>query len=291
MTLAPPLSAQLPVHPPLQFPAQWTDAVGAIAVQFPLQVPLQVPAHVPLTVVVAPLATHEPLHVAMQVPSHCTVGALVVTSHSPLHSAEHEPWHMRTGAVAEPWHVPVQLAEQVPESWAALQLAVTEGGVQLPLALQLPSQVASTLTLTEQPPPETLSPHETLADAPPSSPPAEPFRTAVIPAEAALQAAVSWSSSEEPLLDDGIAAWVTPAATRSVAIPVHAVRTDCSIVPWMLTSAVTADPNAFASLSPLQLELAIEVSEFVALHPFVNRGMAKRKPTTTADFQALILAM
>ncbi len=87
----------------------------------------------------------------------------------------------------------MQLAEQVPESCAGVQLAVTDGGVQLPLALQLASQLASTSTLTWQPPPETFSPHETLADAPASSV-LVALRTAVIPAEAALHAAVTWAS-------------------------------------------------------------------------------------------------
>jgi hypothetical protein len=193
---------------------------------------------------------------------------------------------MRTGALTVPSHVPVQLAEQVPESSAGVQLTVTSGGVQLPLALQFPSQLASTSTLTEQPPPEMLSPHDALAETPASSVSA---RTAVIPAEAALHAAVTWSSSDPP--GDVNVAWVTPAAERSFAMPVHAVKTDFSISLWMLPSDVTADANAFASPSPLQLEFAIEVSEFAELHPLANAEAAKRKPTPTPDFQATILAM
>jgi hypothetical protein len=255
-------------------------------VQFPLQVPLQTPAQVPLTVVVVPLATQLPLQVAMHVPAHSTVGAVAVTSHSPLHSAEQEPWHMRTGALTEPWHVPVQLAVQVPESWAGVQLAVTDGGVQLPLAVQFASQLASTSTLTEQPPPEMFSPHAALAETPASSVSA---RTAVIPAEAALHAAFTSSSSDPP--GEVNVACVTPAAERSFAMPVHAIRTDCSIELWMLPSDATADTNAFASPSPLQLEFTIEPSEFVELHPFANTGTAKRKPTATPVFQATILVM
>ena len=80
--------------------------------------------------------------------AHWIEGAVALTSHSPLQFAVHEPEQFRTGAVTEPWHVPVQLAEHVPERSAGVQLAVTEGGVQLALPLQLPSQVTCALALS-----------------------------------------------------------------------------------------------------------------------------------------------
>jgi hypothetical protein len=172
-------TVQLPVQPPLHVPAQWTDAEPGIAVQLPLQVPWQVPEQVPFTEVFCPFTTQVPLHVAPHVPAHCTVGALAVTSHSPLQSAEQEPVQFATGAWTEPWHVPVQEPEQVPWSWPVVHVG-TVGGVQLALALQLASQLASALTLTAQPPPEMLSPQERVAEAdapasvslaPPSLPP------------------------------------------------------------------------------------------------------------------------
>ena len=111
-----------------------------------------VPLHVPmqaalLTIVVPALATQEPVQLPLQVPAHWTEGADAVASHSPLQEAEQEPWQL-TAALTEPWHVPVHMAEHVPVMSPGWQLAVTEGGVQLALPLQLPWQLASALTLT-----------------------------------------------------------------------------------------------------------------------------------------------
>ena len=243
---------------------------------------------------------HVPVQLPLQVPEHWTEGAVAVASHSPLHEAVQDPEQFKTGAVTDPWHDPVQLAEQVPERLPGAQLAVTDGGVQLALPLQLPSQLASALTLTEQPPPETLSPHETLADAPPSSPPpAEPFRTAVIPADAALQAAVTWVSIEPPAPpsspaepeEAGIAAAVTPAFTRSFEMLVHAVRTACSIPVWIVCREVTADAKAVAFALPLHLLAPAFWTAATALHPFARTGIAKNDAMSTPDFKALILAM
>ena len=59
---------------------------------------------------------------------------------------------MTTGAVTLPSHVAPAL--QVPEHWTesspGWQLAVTEGGVQLALPLQLASQLACAFTSTVQ---------------------------------------------------------------------------------------------------------------------------------------------
>ncbi len=111
--------------------------------------PLHVPEQAALeTIVVPALPTQEPVQLPLQVPAHWTDGAVAVASHSPLQEAEQEPWQFTTGALTEPWHVPMQLPEHVPVMLPGEQLAVTEGGVQLALPLQLPSQLASALTLT-----------------------------------------------------------------------------------------------------------------------------------------------
>ena len=112
-----------------------------------------VPLHVPeqaalLTIEVPPLATQEPVQLPLQVPAHWTEGADAVASHSPLQEAEQEPWQFTTGWLTEPWQVPMQPPEHVPVMLPGLQLAVTEGGVQLAFPLQLPWQLASALTLT-----------------------------------------------------------------------------------------------------------------------------------------------
>ncbi len=145
----PPLAVHPPVQEPAQEPAQCRDADAGIAVHLASHVPLHVPEQAALvTIVVPPLAAQEPVQLPLQVPAHWTEGAVAVASHSPLHEAEQEPWQFTTGALTEPWHVPVQLPEHVPVMLPGEQLAVTEGGVQLAFPLQLPSQLASALTLT-----------------------------------------------------------------------------------------------------------------------------------------------
>jgi hypothetical protein len=149
MPALPGVAEQPPVQPPVQEPAQWSEAEAGMAVHLASHVPLHVPLQAALfTWFVPPLATHEPVQLPEQVPAHWTDGAVAVASHSPLQLAEHEPEQLTTGAVTEPWHVPVQLAEHVPVMLPGWQLAVTDGGVQLALPLQLPSQLASALTLT-----------------------------------------------------------------------------------------------------------------------------------------------
>jgi hypothetical protein len=264
-------------------------------VQFPVHPPVHVPAHVP------PLAPveHVPVQVPEHVPWHWTDGAVPGTaSHSPVQLAEHAPWQATEGAVAVASHDPEHEPEQPPESPPSVQLAATEGGVQLPLALQLASQLASALTLTWQPPPEMFSPQETLADAdaPPSSlPPAVPFRTAVMPAEAALHAAVTWASIPLPPPSSapaaGMVAWVTPAAERAFAMLVHDVRTAVSMLVWTVWSDVTAEANALAVASPLHPPPIPPGRPGVELHPFARTGTAINERTTAADFQALILAI
>jgi hypothetical protein len=206
-----------------------------------------------------------------------------LTTHVPLQEPLQLPEQSATGALTDPWQVPVQLPVQPPWSWPEEQVG-TVGGVQLPLAVQLASHVAAALTLTWQPPPEMARPQLTLADPP-------PLMTAVMPAAAALHAAVTWVSSESPLPPAGMAAAVTPAATRSVEMPVQAVRTLCSISVWMVVRDVTAPANAFASTEPLQSELATFEIALAALQPFVRIGSATSVPRTIAAFKAFILVM
>ncbi len=250
--------------------------------QFASQVPLHVPAQAALlTLVVPALATHEPVQFPEQVPWHWMEGAVPgVASHSPVHSAEHEPVHS-AWTVAEPSHVAPTL--HVPwhetESSPGSQLAVTDGGVQLALPLQLPSQLAWAFTSTVQPPPVMLSPHETLAETPASS--VLPLRIAEIALAAALQAAVG---SEPPSL----AGTVPP---RSVTMFEHAVKTEPSRSLASDWSEAVALTNAFASAEPLQLEFAMLESEFVELQPLARTGTTRSVAVSSTDLKALILAM
>jgi hypothetical protein len=276
-------------HPPLQLAEHMTLA-PPVSVQFPVHPPVQVPAQVP------PLAPVEqvPVQLPEQVPWHCTEGAVPgVASHSPVQSAEQEPWQLRTGALAVASHVPVQEAEHVPESSPGVQFAVTVGGVQLAPPLQFASQLPWTLALTEHPPPETASPHDTVAEAlaPPSSL-AVPFRAAVIAPDAAVHAALTWVSSELPpeppsslLAADHVL--VTP---MSVAMFVQAVRTAFSMLFVTLTRSAVACTKACVLPSSDSVEtcegnwlhpLAAAAAVAAALQPF-DIAISPTQPTSVA---------
>jgi hypothetical protein len=112
----------------------------------------------------------------------------------------------------------------------------------------------------------------------------------LIPACAAAHAACTCPSSP-PSPPPEIAACVTPAADRSLAMPVHAARTAFSMFCCTVVSDVTAVANAFASAEPLQLEFAMLLRLFAALHPSAKMGIATSEARTAAVFQALILIM
>src|SRR6185437_11471228 len=117
-------------------------------------------------------------------------------------------------------------ALQVPLHWTesspGWQATVMSGGVQFAMALQLPSQLASTFASTVHWPPEIERPQLTCAEAPGAS--------------AAWMAVLAWlhaSLTSLSLLEAmAVHVSVTP---RSVSMPMQAWRTESSRLPAMST--------------------------------------------------------
>ncbi len=108
--------------------------------------------------------------------------------------------------------------------------------MQLAPPVQLASQLTCAIALTWHSPPETVRPQVTCAVVAAMS-------AALMPATACLQASVVSSSAEPP--PSGPMAVHVSICPRSVAMPMHAVRTLVSIDVATLWSCAAAVTNAF----------------------------------------------